>query len=256
MEIYSLLNRVPWLQGYLTSEGLERLANLSSGSSNLILVDVLGTPEHNLPSTDEDDGPELTLITQAIDEAISNSIDSPSLIYDRSQVFSVEILRADAEGYVVLHPDNWDDRRTKFGITLFLSLQRLVQSQSREIAILRTLGVPRWAIMPSYVLMPLAIGITGSLFGSILGVYLGAPAMLAFYEDFMGIPILQPTELGQIVMQIVVVTTAVVLFSGILPAIQASRLQPLEVMRGSMRLGFLPGRYEITSRLRNRWLDH
>ena len=129
------------------------------------------------------------------------------------------------------------------GITLFLSLQRLVQSQSREIAILRTLGVPRWAIMPSYVIMPLGIGIAGSLLGAILGVYLGTPAMLTFYEDFMGIPILQSAELGQIVMQIVVVTTAVVLFSGILPAVQASRLQPLKVMRGSMRSEFPLGRY-------------
>ena len=66
--------------------------------------------------------------------------------------------------------------------------------------------------------------------------------MLTFYEDFMGIPILQSAELGQIVMQIVVVTTAVVLFSGILPAVQASRLQPLKVMRGSMRSEFPLGR--------------
>ena len=59
---------------------------MSSGSSNLLLIDILGT-DYNLPSTDEDDGPELTLITQAMDEIISNSVDSPSLIYDRSQVF-------------------------------------------------------------------------------------------------------------------------------------------------------------------------
>ena len=50
-------------------------------------------------------------------------------------------------------------------------------------------------------------------------------------------------------MQIVVVTTAVVLFSGILPAIQASRLQPLEVMRGSMKSEFLPEEQKITFRL-------
>ena len=33
--------------GYLSSEGLERLANMSSGSSNLLLIDILGTPDSN-----------------------------------------------------------------------------------------------------------------------------------------------------------------------------------------------------------------
>ena len=218
--------------GYLSSEGLERLANLSSGSSNLLLIDVLGTPDYNIPTTDEDDGPALSLIIGGIDEVVSNSVDSTFLVYDRSQVFSVEILRADAEGAMLFYIPITGMIAAIAGITLFLSLQRLVQSQSREIAVLGTLGVPRWAIMPSYILMPLLIGVTGSSLGALLGVYLGAPWMLAFYEEFMGIPILQSTDLGSIVMQIVAVTVGVVLFSGILPAIQASRLQPLEVMRG------------------------
>ena len=218
--------------GYLSSEGLERLANISSGSSNLLLIDVLGTPDYNIPTTDEDDGPALSLIIGGIDEVVSNSVDSTFLVYDRSQVFSVEILRADAEGAMLFYIPITGMIAAIAGITLFLSLQRLVQSQSREIAVLGTLGVPRWAIMPSYILMPLLIGVTGSSLGALLGVYLGAPWMLAFYEEFMGIPILQSTDLGSIVMHIVAVTVGVVLFSGILPAIQASRLQPLEVMRG------------------------
>ncbi len=218
--------------GYLSSEGLERLANLSSGSSNLLLIDVLGTPDYNIPTTDEDDGPELSIIIEQIDETVSNSVDSTSLVYDRSQVFSVEILRADAEGAMLFYIPVTGMIAAIAGITLFLSLQRLVQSQSREIAVLRTLGVPRLAIMPSYFLMPLAIGVTGSSLGALLGVYLGAPGMLGLYEGILGVPILEPTDLGPIVMQIVAVTVAVVLFSGILPAIQASRLQPLEVMRG------------------------
>ena len=218
--------------GYLSSEGLERLANLSSGSSNLLLIDVLGTPDYNIPTTDEDDGPALSLIIGGIDEVVSNSVDSTFLVYDRSQVFSVEILRADAEGAMLFYIPITGMIAAIAGITLFLSLQRLVQSQSREIAVLGTLGVPRRAIMPSYILMPLSLGVTGSSLGALLGVYLGAPWMLAFYEEFMGIPILQSTDLGSIVMQIVAVTVGVVLFSGILPAIQASRLQPLEVMRG------------------------
>ena len=236
--------------GYLSSEGLERLANISSGSSNLLLIDVLGTPDYNIPTTDEDDGPALSLIIGGIDEVVSNSVDSTFLVYDRSQVFSVEILRADAEGAMLFYIPITGMIAAIAGITLFLSLQRLVQSQSREIAVLGTLGVPRWAIMPSYILMPLLIGVTGSSLGALLGVYLGAPWMLAFYEEFMGIPILQSTDLGSIVMQIVAVTVGVVLFSGILPAIQASRLQPLEVLRGEHEIRISSRRIQkITSSL-------
>ena len=236
--------------GYLSSEGLERLANISSGSSNLLLIDVLGTPDYNIPTTDEDDGPALSLIIGGIDEVVSNSVDSTFLVYDRSQVFSVEILRADAEGAMLFYIPITGMIAAIAGITLFLSLQRLVQSQSREIAVLGTLGVPRWAIMPSYILMPLLIGVTGSSLGTLLGVYLGAPWMLAFYEEFMGIPILQSTDLGSIVMQIVAVTVGVVLFSGILPAIQASRLQPLEVLRGEHEIRISSRRIQkITSSL-------
>ena len=38
--------------GYLTSEGLESLANVSSGSSNMLLIDILGSPDYDLQSTD------------------------------------------------------------------------------------------------------------------------------------------------------------------------------------------------------------
>ena len=218
--------------GYLSSDGLERLANLTPGSSNLLLIDVSGTPEYYLPSTDGEDAPELSSIIGNIDETVSQTVNSTSFVYDRSQVFSVEILRADAEGAMEFYLPVTGMIAAIAGITIFLSLQRLVQSQSREIAILRTLGVPRGAIMPAYVMMPLAIGVLGSSLGALLGVFAGAPAMLDFYEEFMGIPILEATELSTIVLQISSVTIFVVLLSGVMPAFQASRLQPLEVMRG------------------------
>jgi len=218
--------------GYLSSTGLERLANLSHGSSNLLLIDVLGTPDYNLPTTDKDDGPEMSALLENIDETVSQNVDSTSLVYDRSQVFSVEILRADAESAMQFYLPVTGMIAAIAGITIFLSLQRLVQAQSREIAILRTLGVSRSAIMPAYVLMPLAIGVIGSSLGAFLGVFVGTPWMLEYYEYFIGIPIPEATDFVPIVLQIVPATIVVVLLSGVLPAIQASRLQPLEVMRG------------------------
>lgn len=236
--------------GYLSSSGLERLANLTSGSSNIILIDVLGDPDYDIPSTDENEGTELTSLVSSIDETISNMEDNPTLVYDRSQVFSVEILRADAEGAMMFYVPITGMIAAIAGITIFLSLQRLVQSQSREIAILRTLGIPRYAIMPAYFLMPLAIGVIGGSLGVILAVTLGVPGMLDFYEEILGIPILEAADIFPLVIQILSVTILVVMASGVLPAIQASRLQPLEIMRGQHEIRISSRRIQaLTSRL-------
>ena len=236
--------------GYLSSSGLERLANLTSGSSNIILIDVLGDPDYDIPSTDGNEGTELTSLVSSIDETISNMEDNPTLVYDRSQVFSVEILRADAEGAMMFYVPITGMIAAIAGITIFLSLQRLVQSQSREIAILRTLGIPRYAIMPAYFLMPLAIGVIGGSLGVILAVTLGVPGMLDFYEEILGIPILEATDISPLVIQILSVTILVVMTSGVLPAIQASRLQPLEIMRGQHEIRISSRRIQaLTSRL-------
>ena len=236
--------------GYLSSSGLERLANISSGSSNIILIDVLGTPDYDIPTTDEDEGTDLSSLISSIDETVSNLEDNPSLVYDRSQVFSVEILRADAEGAMLFYVPVTGMIAAIAGITIFLSLQRLVQSQSREIAILRTLGIPRYAIMPAYFLMPLAIGVIGGALGVILAVTLGVPGMLGFYEEVVGVPILESTDILPLTVQILSVTILVVMASGVLPAIQASRLQPLEIMRGQHEIRISSRRIQaITSRL-------
>ena len=236
--------------GYLSSEGLERLANLSEGSSNLLLIDVIGTPDYNIPTTDEEEGAQLTLIVDNIDDTVSQATDSTTLVYDRSQVFSVELLRSDAEGSMLLYTPITGMIAAIAGITIFLSLQRLVQSQAREIAVLRTLGIPRAAIMPPYFLMPLAIGLFGSIIGTFLAIVWGVPGMLNIYEEILGIPILEPTNLDSLVIQIVSLTMVVVLISGVMPAIQAARLQPLEVLRGQHEIRISSRRVqEITSNL-------
>ena len=180
--------------GYLTAGGLERLGNLSSGSANLLLIDIVGTPEYDLQTTIEVEGEELSSIIGKIDSVMQDIDDSPSLVYSRSGVESVEFLRTDAEGAMSMYVPVTAMIAIVAGITIFLSLQRLVQSQAREIAILRTLGIPRNAIIPGYILMPIIIGLIGCLFGTILGVFLGAPAMLSMYERILGIPIIEPIK--------------------------------------------------------------
>ena len=74
-------------------------------------------------------------------------------------------------------------------ITIILSLQRLVQSQAREIAVLRTLGVPRKSLLTGYLIAPLFIGSIGCVFGSLIGPW-GMNAMLDFYQNIVGVPII------------------------------------------------------------------
>ncbi|DAC14059.1 MAG TPA: FtsX-like permease family protein [Candidatus Poseidoniales archaeon] len=222
--------------GYLTAEGLEKLANLSDGSANLLLIDIVGTPDYDLQSTIDIEGEEITVVIGKIDSILQDIHDSPSLVYSRSGVESVEYLRADAESAMEIYVPVTAMIAIVAGITIFLSLQRLVQSQSREIAILRTLGIPRNVIIPGYILMPIIIGLVGCLFGVIFGVLFGAPSMLDMYEGVLGIPILESADINPILLQISGIAMLVVLFSGILPAIQASRLQPLEIMRGQHQI--------------------
>ena len=217
--------------GYLSSSGLERLAHFSSGSSNHLLIDLVGTPDYDLLSTDEVEGAELVELIVGI-RTTMEGVSSTAIVYDRSGISSVEFLRADAEGAMKSYPVITGMIVIVAAITIFLSLQRLIQSQAKEIAVLRTLGIPRSAIMPGYILAPLGIGMVGTIFGIILGLTLGAPGMQAVYENLIGIPVINDSVPYSSIAQIILITMLIVMFSGIRPAWQAANLDPLDVFRG------------------------
>ena len=179
-----------YVTGYLTSEGLENLANLTSGSSNKILIDLEGTPGFDLPSTEKFEGDEIDPVKSHLKEVLLDEDSGTATVNDRGETPSVELLRADLEGVQKSFPAVTTMLVIVASITIILSLQRLIQSQSREIAIIRTLGVPRNSIMIGYILAPLAIGLIGSALGVLLGVFFGIRVMLDFYEDIIGLPIL------------------------------------------------------------------
>jgi putative ABC transport system permease protein len=216
-----------FVTGYMTDEGLETLTNFSAGDSNLLLIDVEGTPDSQSP---ESSG--LTELIGGISEIVSENDDSAMSVYDRTGVHSIEFLRADVDGASKIYPAVTGMLAVVAGITIFLSLQRLIQSQAKEIAVLRTLGVKRMSIIPGYVIAPIFIGAFGCVLGTIPGVLFGAPAMVDMYERLIGIPIINSEIPTNLVMNIVTISMTIVFLSGIWPAIQASRLQPLEILRG------------------------
>ena len=236
--------------GYLSDTGIERLANLSAGSANLLLLDVVGSPEYDLQSTEEDEGERLSEIISSVKDTMMAVDDTSFIAYDRSGVDSVEFLRADAEGASRTYPIVTGMIAMVAGITIFLSLQRLIQSQAREIAILRTLGIPKSAIMPGFILAPIAIGLIGSSIGIILGAAFGGPAMVSIYEDIIGIPAIGFHTDPSLIMQNFVIAMGVVLIAGIKPALDASRMQPLEILRGQHEVRLSSrGIQRLTSRL-------
>ena len=234
-----------FVAGYMTAEGLEALANFSAGDSNLLLIDVVGTPD---PQAALESG--LKDLTTDISAIVSENDESPMGVYDRRGVTSVEFLRADADGAMKSYPIVTGMIAIIAGITIFLSLQRLIQSQAKEIAVLRTLGVKRMSIMPGYVIAPIFIGVTGCILGAIPGVLFGAPGMVSMYEKIIGIPIINPSLPTSLVTQTVSNAMLIVFLSGIWPAIQASRLQPLEVLRGQHEIRVSSrGLQKLTSKL-------
>jgi len=241
--------------GYLSDAGLEGLANLTAGSANLLLLDIEGTPDYDLQSTDEVEGEQLGVLIGDISGIVDDWFSlvgkhESSLVYDRSGVQSVEFLRADAEGAQLSFPLITGMIAIVAGITIFLSLQRLIQSQAREIAVLRTLGIPSSSIMPGYIIAPIAIGLVGCVIGTVLGITLGAPAMVGMYEAIIGIPAIGYHVEASLVIQTCAIAMAIALLSGIRPAWQASKMQPLEVLSGQHEVRLSSrGIQRLTSRL-------
>jgi putative ABC transport system permease protein len=234
-----------FVTGYMTDEGLEALANLSAGESNLLLIDVEGTPDSQNPNASG-----LTDLIEGISIIVAENDDSPMGVYDRTGVHSVEFLRADVEGAEKSYPIVSGMLAVVAGITIFLSLQRLIQSQAKEIAVLRTLGVKRMSIMPGYIIAPVFIGAIGCMIGAIPGILFGAPAMITMYEGIIGVPIIDPTIPSSLVIEIISIAMVIVFLSGLRPAWQASRMQPLDILRGHNEIRVSSRRLQkLTSKL-------
>ena len=142
-----------YVVGYLSDLGMERLTGNTVGSSNTIMLDVEGKPSYDLPDTEEYEGDEIDRVKQIVEDVLEvENLDAR--VRDRGQYEAVEVMRQDLEGA----------KRTTVpftlmiaaiaSITIILSLQRLVQSQAREIAVLRTLGVSRKSLLQGYMIAP------------------------------------------------------------------------------------------------------
>ncbi|MEO2243407.1 MAG: FtsX-like permease family protein, partial [Candidatus Poseidoniia archaeon] len=170
--------------GYLSAAGLERLAALDEGAANYILIDVQDTPAFDLPDTDEDEGvDEMTPILEYLSGTMVDNGAESAAVRDRGGMPSIELLRADLNGAKKSILPMTIMLTLVAGITIALSLHRLISSQAREIAILRTLGIPSSSILIGYIIAPLVIGAIGVLLGLFFAFLWGVRGMLDVYEN-------------------------------------------------------------------------
>jgi putative ABC transport system permease protein len=226
-----------YVVGYLSEAGMARLTGDEIGTSNTILLDVTGTPAYDLPDTEAFEGEEMEAIKTLVNDALHEA-NLEARVRDRGQNEPVELLRQDLEGAKRSTVPFTVMIATIASITIVLSLQRLVQSQAKEIAVLRTLGVERRSLMMGYLFAPLVIGSIGCLLGAVAGPT-GMNWMLDFYQDLVGLPITERTVPLSVYTGVIAPTMVVVFLSGAFPAWKSSRMDPLSVLNGQneVRIG-------------------
>ena len=188
-----------------------------------------GSPSFDLPDTEAYEGDEIDAVKALVSDAL-NVAELDGRVRDRGQNEPVEIMRQDLESAKRSSVPFTVMIAAIASITIVLSLQRLVQSQAKEIAVLRTLGVNRTSLMTGYLIAPLAIGAVGCGLGALMAV--GVNGMLDFYEGIVGLPITEREVPLSLYTGIMVPTMMVVFLSGAFPAWKSSRLDPLEVLSG------------------------
>jgi ABC-type lipoprotein release transport system permease subunit len=122
-------------------------------------------------------------------------------------------------------------------IAVFITLNRLVQSQRRIIGIASSLGYTPTEILLHYATFSFLIGFIGSFIGLFIGILLSG-LITWVYAYFMGFPavIVIETQISILVIGLFV-GLAVSCLSGILPAWKANRLSPREALQGRITVG-------------------
>ena len=120
------------------------------------------------------------------------------------------------------------------GFIIFNTFRTIVAERRHDIGMLRAVGASRRMVIGLVLMEGLVQGVVGSLAGMLLG-YLGgslllssmAPVLEQYIHLEMAAPVVQP---GLIVLTLVL-GIGVTLVAGLLPALQASRVTPLEALR-------------------------
>lgn len=221
--------------GYLDVEYLATISGNAPDARNTLGIDLKGTPQFDLSDTDKNEGEALQVLKDEISLFMTEA-ETNGTVADRGEL-SAELLRLDKEGIENSTPFILGVLLFISGLVIAVSLDRLIRTQAREIAVLRTIGASTKDIMFGYLLIPLVLGIPGVLIGVLLGVSsIGSEAFTAFYFSFLGIPVVETHHYSDIILTISFSALGIIFLFGIRPAWKAAKLQPLEILgQGTQR---------------------
>ena len=133
------------------------------------------------------------------------------------------------------------------GFIIFNTFRTVVVERRRDIGMLHALGASRRTILGTFLAEGLIQGVIGTALG-LLGGYalgvLGISTLNTFMRNMMNVEIGRPTVSPGLVIGSAAVGIGVTLLAGLLPAINAGRLTPLEALRpavGTLSLRRLAG---------------
>lgn len=120
------------------------------------------------------------------------------------------------------------------GFIIFNTFRTLVAERRKDLGMLRTLGASRGTIVGSILLEGLLQGVVGTALGIGLG-YLLASGLISvitpIMRTFINLQVTAPVISPPLVISSVVIGLGVTLLAGLLPAISASKVSPLEALR-------------------------
>lgn len=117
---------------------------------------------------------------------------------------------------------------------IFNTFRTIVAERRHDIGMLRALGATRKTIVGLFLVEGLAQGIAGTAVGMVLGYLLGAGTMLlmsSIFESMLHLKVGTPVVTPGVLLLTAVAGIGMTLLAGLLPAMSASRITPLEALR-------------------------
>ncbi len=116
------------------------------------------------------------------------------------------------------------------GIGIMNTMYTSVIERTREIGIMKAIGAKNRDIMLLFLIESGVLGLVGGLVGVILGITLSKIAQ-ALAERALGVGLFKPFLPAELIIGALLFSLVIGTLSGVLPARQASRLQPVEALR-------------------------
>ena len=149
---------------------------------------------------------------------------------ERKDQLSNKLLRMDIEGLAqmaLLFPILF---LTMASLSIYILLNRLVESQRIQIGIMQALGYSKAMILFHYLGFSLFAGITGSLLGAGLGHFI-ADNLTVVYAAQLNMPFTVVEPHWDIIVIGIIIGIAIPLIAGLFPAWSATKMRPAEAMR-------------------------